>query len=122
MNLSPEVAAMLRQALDEAENAKCRDYDTDGAFSILVAAIDNLLEPQPVAPASECENCGQHLPNFLGDDGLCPQCEEEYDEQVAEYEADQRLETALACKCGAWGINPVTSNVYHCADCVCGAE
>ena len=51
MNLSPEVAAVLRQALNEAENVRCRDYDVDGAFWILSNAIENLLPAPPVAPA-----------------------------------------------------------------------
>ena len=51
MNLSPEVAHLLRQALNEAELIRYRDYDADGAFQILSEAVGNLLPPLPVAPA-----------------------------------------------------------------------
>ena len=41
MNLSPEVAHLLRQALNEAR----AERDTDEAYYILAYALDNLLEP-----------------------------------------------------------------------------
>ena len=122
MNLSPEVAHLLRQALNEAKLIRYRDYDADGAFQILSEAIENLLPPLPPVPGVECDQCGQCLPNGLLPGDLCPQCDEEHAAQVAEEQADRRLETALACKCGAWGISYLNGLPYHCADCVCGAE
>lgn len=44
MNLSPEVAAVLRQALREAEYARCHG-DYHDSFNILAGTIENLLEP-----------------------------------------------------------------------------
>ncbi len=48
MTLSPEVAALLRQALNEAEHLS--GYDDRKAFGVLAACIDNLLEPLPEVP------------------------------------------------------------------------
>ena len=42
MNLSPEVAAVLRQALAQAR----AERDTDEAYYVLVYALINLLEPE----------------------------------------------------------------------------
>ena len=48
MTLSPEVAAILRQALNEADHLS--GYDDRKAFRVLAEAVGNLLTPLADAP------------------------------------------------------------------------
>lgn len=47
--------------------------------------------------------------------------EDDWYEEQMQRKAEQMAERASMCKCGAWQFGK-DGNVYHVADCCCGAE
>lgn len=73
-----------------------------------------------------CRDCGCPLnPNEYG---ICDECDEDtggetredYEERIREERQEELFERAAACTCGAWVAKDW--EVYHVADCCCGAE
>lgn len=58
-------------------------------------------------------------PNWMDDDEYDDMGYDEDDEEERQYQED--AERASNCKCGAWTFGK-DGNVYHVADCYCGAD
>jgi hypothetical protein len=63
---------------------------------------------------------------MIDDDEILEDSNDEYDydgfyEDLEDREFEERILMAANCKCGAWAISK-SGEIFHVADCVCGAE
>jgi hypothetical protein len=83
---------------------------------------------------SSCINCGQELTTDAEiNHGICYDCatfdlddddyedDDDFYERLEEQKQEELWERAHECTCGAWQHDN-KGNVFHVADCCCGAE